>query len=116
MPGEPKRIQRSRAKGWRMPERAVYVGRGTPWGNPSRVIGSEPFVVMDGTDDTTVSCHDGRHDAHAEAVSRFRERLRCDGALQEQVRHALRGKSLACWCGPELPCHADVLLEIANAR
>ena len=29
-----KRIQRSRQKGWRMPEGAVYVGRPTPWGNP----------------------------------------------------------------------------------
>jgi hypothetical protein len=29
-----RRIQRSRAKGWRMPEGAVYVGRPTLWGNP----------------------------------------------------------------------------------
>ena len=26
----------------------------------------------------------------------------------------LRGKNLACWCKPGSPCHADVLLEIAN--
>jgi len=26
----------------------------------------------------------------------------------------LRGKDLVCWCAPE-PCHADVLLELANA-
>ena len=30
----PKRIQRRRTKGWRMPEGAVYVGRGSKWGNP----------------------------------------------------------------------------------
>lgn len=30
----PKRIQRKRSKGWRMPAGAVYVGRGTKWGNP----------------------------------------------------------------------------------
>ena len=30
----PQRIQRRRTKGWRMPTGAVYVGRGTPWGNP----------------------------------------------------------------------------------
>jgi hypothetical protein len=30
----PKRIQRKRTKGWRMPEGAVYVGRPTKWGNP----------------------------------------------------------------------------------
>ncbi|AZO45931.1 DUF4326 domain-containing protein [Mesorhizobium sp. M7D.F.Ca.US.005.01.1.1] len=28
---------------------------------------------------------------------------------------ALRGKSLACWCRPGDSCHADVLLELANA-
>ncbi len=27
----------------------------------------------------------------------------------------LRGKDLACWCGLDQPCHADVLLEWANA-
>jgi len=26
----------------------------------------------------------------------------------------LRGKDLACWCRPGEPCHADVLLELAN--
>jgi hypothetical protein len=30
----PERIQRRRAKGWRMPDGAVYVGRPTKWGNP----------------------------------------------------------------------------------
>jgi hypothetical protein len=27
---------------------------------------------------------------------------------------ALKGKDLACWCQLDQPCHADVLLEIAN--
>lgn len=27
----------------------------------------------------------------------------------------LRGHDLACWCALDAPCHADVLLEIANA-
>jgi hypothetical protein len=26
----------------------------------------------------------------------------------------LRGLNLACWCALDHPCHADVLLEIAN--
>jgi hypothetical protein len=30
------------------------------------------------------------------------------------IRSALRGKNLACWCPLDQPCHADVLLEIAN--
>ena len=28
---------------------------------------------------------------------------------------SLRGKDLACWCKPGEPCHADVLIELANA-
>lgn len=27
----------------------------------------------------------------------------------------LAGKDLACWCEPDAPCHADVLLRVANA-
>lgn len=30
------------------------------------------------------------------------------------VVQALRGKDLACWCRLDQPCHADVLLELAN--
>lgn len=26
----------------------------------------------------------------------------------------LRGKNLACWCDLDQPCHADVLIELAN--
>lgn len=33
----------------------------------------------------------------------------------EDVRRELAGKDLACWCKPGHPCHADVLLEVANA-
>jgi len=33
----------------------------------------------------------------------------------EEIRAELRGKNLACWCRIGEPCHADVLLEIANA-
>lgn len=34
-------------------------------------------------------------------------------ALQPTLRK-LRGKDLACWCALDQPCHADVLLELAN--
>jgi hypothetical protein len=29
---------------------------------------------------------------------------------------SLRGKNLACWCRAGTPCHADVLLEVANEQ
>jgi hypothetical protein len=34
--------------------------------------------------------------------------------LVAQIRHELKGKPLACLCGPGTPCHGDVLLNIAN--
>lgn len=33
----------------------------------------------------------------------------------EDVCRELAGKDLACWCPLDQPCHADVLLEVANA-
>ncbi|SEG58825.1 DUF4326 domain-containing protein [Bosea lathyri] len=32
----------------------------------------------------------------------------------EEIRSKLRGRNLACWCRPGAPCHADVLVELAN--
>lgn len=34
--------------------------------------------------------------------------------MKEDELTKLRGKNLACWCKSDAPCHADVLLEIAN--
>jgi hypothetical protein len=37
------------------------------------------------------------------------------GIMRRQVKpHELRGKDLACWCKEGSPCHADILLELAN--
>jgi hypothetical protein len=35
--------------------------------------------------------------------------------FEEDARRELWGKNLACWCPATPPCHADLLLEIANA-
>ena len=111
----PERIQRKRTKGWRMPEGTVYVGRPTKWGNPFSVN------VFDGR--TGGFIKRPRH----EVVTIFRNliiaRDGCDyssdvlpkGIRTEDIRRELRGKDLACWCPLDQPCHADVLLEIANA-
>lgn len=94
-----KRIQRQRTSGWKMPPNSVYVGRPTRWGNP--------FPV---TDVTSIN----QHWKHTEAVERFREWLNTQDDLQAAIRKELAGKDLACWCRLDLPCHADVLLEVAN--
>jgi Domain of unknown function (DUF4326) len=93
----PSRIQYSRARGWREPFHTVLVSRGTRWGNPF-------LVSADGS-------------ANRErAVQAFREAL-VDGHLDitvEEVRRQLKGWNLGCWCPLDRPCHADVLLEVAN--
>jgi hypothetical protein len=89
----PRRLQRSRRKGARLPPGTVVVTRPTKWGNPH-------------------SLDLGR----SEAVRRYRHDL-LDGRLAitvEQVRSELRGRDLACYCPLEQPCHADVLIEVAN--
>ncbi len=89
----PHRVQRSRAKGWRMPEGAVYVGRPTKWGNPFAGDGGQSWRAA--------AVEAFRLDNHRRPASDFAE---------------LRGRTLVCWCPLNEPCHADVLLEIANAQ
>ena len=76
------------------PEGAVYVGRPTMWGNP--------FVV-------------GKDGSQGECVELYREWISSPAGqvIATRARRWLRDKDLVCWCAPK-PCHADVLLEIAN--
>lgn len=113
----PVRIQRLRTKGFRLQDQSpdgrpvMFVGRPTPFGNP--------FSIKAAIDaGYTRQC----------AVAAFVDWLAgnpwaCpsgdtyDG--QRQVLLAmlpnLCGKHLACWCPLDCPCHADVLLELANS-
>ena len=103
----PQRIQLSRAKGWRMPPNTVKVDRATRWGNPFKVGGSvHRGLAFSGRDEIV------RDAAHAAQL--FRQWLFTQ-ARSADLQPLLRGKNLACWCKPGDPCHADVLLEIANA-
>jgi hypothetical protein len=135
----PQRIQRKRTKGWKMPEGAIYVGRGSKWGNPF-VIG-EPSGIFDGLAGRCLGIHDQVEilipalspeqviEFYRSAVEgmigpemyphghNWRDRFMMKSRAQwpnAAARHELRGKDLACWCPPDQPCHADVLLEIAN--
>jgi len=90
----PNRIQRKRSKGWRMPAGALYVGRPSKWGNPFHV----------------------GPDCDAEdVVNAYEWWIREQGGRRLLADlHELRGKDLACWCPLDEPCHADVLLRLAN--
>lgn len=89
----PERIQRKRIKGWRMPDNTVYVGRPGPWGNPHTI---SPGITRQ------------------EAVDRYRRSVTMRAGTVGRIQDKFRGKNLACWCRLDQPCHADVLLEIAN--
>lgn len=95
----PKRIQRKRTKGWRMPEGAVYVGRPSKWGNPYKIGESDPMSLGGILDATTA----------VRMFEWYAWLLWADEGIPE-----LRGKDLACFCPLDQPCHADVLLELAN--
>lgn len=92
----PQRIRLSRKKGYRMPPNTVSVAWPSPWANPHRPKVRSP-------------------EANAEAVRRF-EMETVPARLAEDPAYLslLRGQNLACWCEPGLPCHADVLLRLAN--
>lgn len=103
----PKRIQMTRQRPWRAdnPD-AVIVARPSRWGNPYRV---DEYC----TDYPDADLYELRR----MAVSDFRGMLQ--GKWGEErgdypFVHELAGRDLACWCPLDQPCHADVLLEVAN--
>ncbi len=96
---KPQRVVRRRAKNWKMPANTVYVGRPTVWGNPF-VVGSELIG--------------GEKLSAAKSIALFRQ-YASDAFSESDLRACLRGKNLACWCPLDQPCHADVLLEMANS-
>jgi len=109
----PKRIQMSRKKGWRKPEGAVYVGRPTKWGNPFLV--SNAVATGKYRAGCTVAGHLIGVPTVEDAVECYRLYLNDKPELVTNAREELAGKDLGCWCKMGDPCHADVLLEIANA-
>lgn len=121
----PRRIQRKRTKGWRMPAGVKYVGRGSRYGN-HYVVGK---VACDCRSPGECSHNTFRCETAAEAAREYRAVPRSE-KWKHRAREDLRGRDLACWCGlcdahrdgkplgvrceACAPCHADVLLEIAN--
>lgn len=113
--GSPVRVQLRRTKGWRMPENTVKVARPTRFGNPWTVKGA--IDIGYGPDRAQEYC-----------VELYREWLTTTNGLTHMLQDSdylrrlaieglpeLRGKNLACFCRLDQPCHADVLLELANA-
>jgi hypothetical protein len=82
----------SRRGGARNPG-AIYVGRPSKWGNPFQI---------------------GRDGTREEVIAKYERWLNVNPLLKRVIVAELRGRDLECWCSP-LPCHADLLLQLANS-
>lgn len=101
----PKRIQRKRTMGWKMPPDTIYVGRPTKWGNPFEI----GMVIRESDTNDYITTLKNIEDV----LMWYKNYLRRNG-MREEIINELRGKNLSCWCAPGSPCHADILLKIAN--
>ncbi len=119
----PERIQLSRKKGWRIPEGAIIVSRPSNWGNPFKVYehckgkNGDWGVKDTGRLDAPMGHGWTRLGAHMAAVAAYRSVVeeQYPEGMRPYLALALGGHDLACWCPLDMPCHADVLLEMANA-
>lgn len=94
----PQRIQLSRKKGFKLPPNTVVVSRPSKWGNPYKM------AEFTGSDARKAEL----------AVACFSQMVETNRDFRILAKQELRGKNLACWCGVGMPCHANVLLKIAN--
>lgn len=111
----PQRVQLRRTKGWRKPEGAIVVARPSKWGNPFRVGEPSPWGAHDPMDRAAaVAVY--RYMVSSVGTSLWGEHFlwQANPQITEMARRELRGHDLACWCPLDEPCHADVLLELAN--
>jgi hypothetical protein len=122
----PTRLQLSRRKGFDLQALsqatnglpAVLVARPGRFGNPFTVINEEGWPLIEGP--TGEVMNEAAESLLGEKIYWGNEQA-ARVALFRQ-RHVdrlpdlrpLRGKNLACWCQLSAPCHADVLLELAN--
>lgn len=95
-----------------MPEGAVYVGRPTIFGNPwaADLYGKRALLLFRRWVDGSMSESEMREEWNHLTHSLPHSKRQLLAALP-----SLRGKDVACWCPLDQPCHADILLEIANA-
>lgn len=70
----------------------IYIGRPSKYGNPYEI---------------------GKDGNRTEVIQKYKEWIYNNPKLLDEIRKDLKGKILGCWCAP-LPCHGDILSEIAN--
>lgn len=117
----PERIQRRRAKGWRMPENTISVTRPGKWGNPFRAAKEDGYWwVKDIQGNYWDAAHLEKEAAIRRCIELYKPWIEGKIGIKELDLSELKGKNLACFCplvdkdGKPVPCHAEVLLELCN--
>jgi hypothetical protein len=98
-----------------MPPNTVRVSRPSKWGNPFaiREFCGQWFVDPDPYNQGGFPTKQAAASHAVECYRHYIDALPAEEA--KLMRQALKGRSLGCWCPLDQPCHADVLLEVANA-
>lgn len=108
----PKRVQLSRKRGWRMPPNTVKVDRSTKWGNPFMIGNPHP---VHGTPITRKDAYNLFQSLVTGSGRKIQFVCNDPEYPVKDIEHELRGRNLACWCALNELCHADILLEAANS-
>ena len=112
---KPKRVQRKRSKGFKLPENTKCVNRGTKWGNPFKVLEEDKsWVVKDSDNNYWGEIYDNKGDAIDKSIECFSGWIDGKVLIKKLDLSELKGKNLACFCPEGSSCHGDVLLKLAN--
>jgi len=109
---KPVRIQRSRQKKQVSPNGLpiVYAGRPSKWGNPFKVGDTITKSIQY---KNSVRIWNIKLKTIRQVLKYYNEAI-TDNELLNLDLSDLKGKNLSCWCKIGEPCHADILLKLAN--
>lgn len=94
-----RRIVLKNSRGWKLPENTISVTGTSKWKN---------WFPCGGNKQSAYNCYT---DWLENKMSY------CPiPPTKQHIKNELRGKNLACWCSLDEPCHADILLKIANEK
>jgi hypothetical protein len=116
----PIRVQRKRTKGYKMPANTKSVTRPHKFGNPYKIGMHNVWDIKDRETGKSLKdilvAKNGENKYHTieDTLLAYREKIKASGAMQRIIKRELVGKNLACFCPLSSPCHADILLELAN--
>lgn len=113
-----KRVQRKRDEGWRKPENTRWVGRGSLYGNPFEV---KDFGRAKAIEEFILCLHDSseipKHEAYFKNLKKPKTVLEMEHYFQrlsDSIPKLKEFDNLMCYCSLDVPCHADILIELLN--